>query len=174
VEETVCRLRGTHVGRKLSERVCDSGFARLDVTRILELTNDPRSGTEQCSCLVAERDDQRRETRQPDRKGSEDSVELLSGRFGCHQTCESVLLNTLRYRHHYRLLVVDALGPCDGACYCLDEPCSTLPQSTFVCPSVADASPCSSTVLPCGWSSVDVDAAVTVQRAAAMSGVVSV
>ena len=55
------------------------------------------------------------ERRQPDRTGSEGSGELLSRRFGCRETCESVLLNTLRYRHNHRLLVVDALDPCDGA-----------------------------------------------------------
>jgi hypothetical protein len=61
VEETVCRLRGEHVGRKLSERVFDSSFARFDVTRILESTNDPRYGSERCSCFVAIRDDERTE-----------------------------------------------------------------------------------------------------------------
>ena len=81
------------------------------------------------------------------RKWIEGSGELQSRRFGCHQTCESVLLVTPRYRHHHRLLVVDALDTCDGACYCLDESRTTLPQSTFVCPSVVDASPWSPTVL---------------------------
>jgi hypothetical protein len=104
-------------------------------------------------------------------RGSEDSGDLVTRRFGCHQTCESALLHTRRYRHHHRLLVVDALDPCGGACYCLDVPRSTLPQSTFVCLSVVDAPPCSSTVLSCGWWSVDVDATVSVQRAAAMSDV---
>ena len=89
------------------------------------------------------------------RRWIEGSGDLVGGRFGRHQTCESVLLNTLRYRHHYRLLVVDALDPCDGACYCLDVSRSTLPQSTFVCPSDVDVSPCSSAVLPCAWWSVD-------------------
>ena len=46
VEQTVCRLRGTQVGRKLSERVCDSSFAKAVVTRILESANDPRSNSE--------------------------------------------------------------------------------------------------------------------------------
>jgi hypothetical protein len=99
---------------------------------------------------------------------------LVGGRFGCRQTCESVLLNTWRYRHHFRLHVVDALDPCDGTCYCLDVSRTTLPQTTFVCPSVMDASPCSPTVLLCGWWSVDVDAGVPVQRAAVMSSVSSV
>ena len=49
-----------------------------------------------------------------------------------------------------------------------------MPQSTFVCPSVVDAPPCSPTVLSCGWRSVDVGAAVSVQRSAAVSGVESV
>ena len=120
VEETVRCLRGTHVGGKLSERVCDSSFARFDVTRILESTNKSRSGSEQCSRLVDVRHDQRTERRQADREGSEDGGDLVSRRFGSHQTCESVLLSTLRYRHHNRLFVVDALDPCDGASYCLD------------------------------------------------------
>jgi hypothetical protein len=47
-------------------------------------------------------------------------------------------------------------------------------MSTFVCPSVVDGSPWLPTVLSCGWWSVDVDAAVSVQRAAAASGVVAV
>jgi hypothetical protein len=49
VEETVCRLRQAHVGRKLCEGANESSVAKSDVTRILELTNDPRSGSEQCS-----------------------------------------------------------------------------------------------------------------------------
>ena len=48
-------------------------------------------------------------------RGSERSGDLASRRFGCHQTFESVLLNTLQYRHRHRLLVVDAFGPCDSA-----------------------------------------------------------
>ena len=40
---------------------------------------------------------------------------MASRRSNCHQTCESVLLQTLRYRHHHRLLVVDELDPCDAA-----------------------------------------------------------
>jgi hypothetical protein len=108
VEETVCRLRGTHVGRQLSERAHDSKFAKSDVTLIFELTNDPRYRSEQCRCLVAVRDDQRTERRQPDRKSSEGSGELASRRFSSHQTCESAVLETRRYRHHHRLLVVDA------------------------------------------------------------------
>ena len=108
------------------------------------------------------------------RKWSEGRGELQSRRFGRHQTCESALLNTLWYFHHLRRLVVDALDPYDGACYCLDESRSTLTQSMFVCPSVVDPPPCSSTVLSCGWWSVDVDAAVSVKRAAATSGVGSV
>ena len=56
----------------------------------------------------------------------------------------------------------------------LDVSHSTLPQSTFVCPSVVDASPCSPTVLSCRWRSVNVDAGVSVQRAAAMSSAGSV
>jgi hypothetical protein len=67
----------------------------------------------------------------------------------------------LRHRHHHRLLVVDALGLCVGACYYLDVSHSTVHQSTFVCPSVVDAPPCSSIVLSCGWWSVDVDAVVS-------------
>jgi hypothetical protein len=78
--------RGTHVGHQLSDRVCDSSFARFDVTRMLESTNKPRSGCEQYSCLVAVRDDERTERRQPDRKGSEDGGQLQSRRFGCHET----------------------------------------------------------------------------------------
>jgi hypothetical protein len=39
---------------------------------------------------------------------------LASRRLGGHQTCESVVLHTWRYRHHYRQLVVHALDPCDG------------------------------------------------------------
>jgi hypothetical protein len=136
--------------------------------------NESRSGCEQCSCLVAVRDDERTERRQSDHMGSEDSGDLASRRFGRYQTCESVVMNTLRYRHHFRLLVVDALDSCDGACYCLDVPCSTLPQSTFVCRSVVDASPCSSTVLSCGCWYVDMDVDVSVQRAAVASGVESV
>ena len=120
MEETACCLRGTHIGCQLSERVRDSSFARFDVTRNLELTNDPRSGSKQWSCLVAVRDDERTARRQPDRKGVVGSGKLLSRRFGCHQTFESALLETLRYRHHHRLLVVDTLDPCDGACSCLD------------------------------------------------------
>ena len=80
---------------------------------------------------------------------------MLSRRFGCHQTSESALLDMRWCRHHYRLLVVDALDSYDGACYCLDVSRSTLPQSTFVCPSDVDVSPCSSAVLPCAWWSVD-------------------
>jgi hypothetical protein len=38
-----------------------------------------------------------------------------------------------------------------------------------VCPSVVDAPPCSPTVLSCGWWSANVDAAVPVQRAAAVA-----
>ena len=87
---------------------------------------------------------------------------MASRRFSCHQACESVLLNRVRNRHHHRLLVVDALDPCDGACYCLDVSRSTLPQSTLVCRSVVDASHCSSTVLKSGWWKVDLDAAVSV------------
>ena len=56
-----------------------------------------------------------------------------------------------------------------GCCSCLDVLRSTLLQSTFVCLSVVAASPRSTTVLSCGWWSVDVDAAVLVQRAAAVS-----
>ena len=170
----MCRLRGTHVGRKLSEGAHDSSVGKSDVTRILESTNESRCGSEQCSYLVADRDDERTEIRQSVRKWIVDSGDLASRRFGCHQTCESVLLNTLRHRHHHRLLVVDALGPCDGACSSLDMSRSTLPQSSFVCPLVVDAPPWSPTVLSCSWRSVDVDAAVSVQRAAAMSGVKSV
>ena len=61
VEENVCRLRGEHVGRQLSEGVCESSVAKSDVTRILELSNAPRYGSEQCSCLVDLRDDERTE-----------------------------------------------------------------------------------------------------------------
>ena len=49
-------------------------------------------------------------------RGSEGSGEVLNRRSVCLQTCESVLLNTLRYRHHHRLLVVDSWDPCDGSC----------------------------------------------------------
>jgi hypothetical protein len=49
---------------------------------------------------------------------------------------------------------------------CLDVLCLTLPQSTFVCPSLVDALPTSPAVLSCGWWSVDEDATVTVQRTA--------
>ena len=108
------RFRRAHVGRKLCEGAHDSSIARFDVTRILELTNERRSVSEQCSCLVAVRDDQRTERRQPDRKRRECRGDLASRRFGCQQTFESVLLNTLRYRYRYRLLVVHALDPCDG------------------------------------------------------------
>ena len=60
MEETVCRLRGIHVGRQLSEgEYAIAGVARFDVARILESTDEPRSGSEQCSCLVAVRDDER-------------------------------------------------------------------------------------------------------------------
>ena len=55
-------------------------------------------------------------------------------------------------------------------CPCLDMSLSALPQSTFVCPSVVDASHCLSTVLSCGWWSVDVGATVTVQRTARRLG----
>ena len=58
--------------------------------------------------------------------------------------------------------------------YCLDVSHSTLHRSTFVCPSVVDAPPCSPTVLSRGWWSVDVDAGVSVQRAATASSVESV
>ena len=61
VEQAVCRLRGTHVGRQLSEVARDSSFARFDVTQILEVTNETRSDSEQCSSLVAVRDDERTE-----------------------------------------------------------------------------------------------------------------
>ena len=57
------------------------------------------------------RKDERTERRQPDRKRSGGRGELPSRRLGWHQTRESVLLITLRYRHHHRLLVVDALYP---------------------------------------------------------------
>ena len=170
----MCRLCGAHIGRKLSERVRDSNVAKSDVTRIPELTNDPRSVSEQCSCLLAIRDDESTERRQSDGEGIDGSGELASRRFGCQQTYESVLLNTLRYHHHHRLLIVGALDTCDGACYCLDVSRLTLPQSTFVCPSVVDTSPCTPTVLSCSWWSVHVHAAVSVQRAAALSGVGSV
>ena len=82
---------------------------------MLELTNERRSVSEQCSSLVDVRDNERTERRQPDPKGMEGSGDLVSRRFDRHQTCESVLMNTLRYRHHHRLLVVDALDTCDGA-----------------------------------------------------------
>jgi hypothetical protein len=108
------------------------------------------------------------------RKWIEGSGDLASRRFGCHQTCESALLHMRRSCYHYRLLVVDASGTCDGACSCLDVSHSTLPHSTFGCPSVVDASPCLPNVLSCGWRSVDVDAAVSVQRTAVASGVGSV
>jgi hypothetical protein len=111
----VCSLRGTHIGRKLSERVCDNSVARFDVTRILEMSNAPRTVSERCSCLVAVRDDERTERRQPDRMGSQGSGDLASRRFGGHQTCESVLLHTRRSCYHHRLLVVDALDSCDDA-----------------------------------------------------------
>ena len=61
-----------------------------------------------------------------------------------------------------------------GCCSCLDVSRSTLTQSTFVCMSVVDAPPCTPTVLSCSWWYVDVDAAVSVQRAAVASGVGSV
>jgi hypothetical protein len=64
---------------------------------MLELTNERRSVSEQCSCLVAVRDDGRTERRQPVRKWSVDNGNLASRRFGCHQTCESVLMNTRRW-----------------------------------------------------------------------------
>ena len=114
VEQTVCHLRRARAGHTLIERVCDRSFGRFDVTRILESTNESRSGSEQCSSLVAVRDGQRTERRQSDREGGEDGGDLVGGRFGCRQTCTSVLLNTLRYRQHHRLLSVDALDPCDG------------------------------------------------------------
>ena len=53
---------------------------------------------------------------------------------------------------------VDSVVLC---CFCLGEPCSTLRQSTFVCPSVVDEPPCSPTAQSCGWWSVGVDAAVS-------------
>ena len=53
---------------------------------------------------------------------------------------------------------------------CLDVLCLTLPQSTFVCPSLVDALPTSPAVLSCGWWSVDEDATVTVQRTARRLG----
>ena len=46
-----------------------------------------------------------------------------------------------------RLLSVLVLCSCDGDCSCLDVSRSTLPQTTFVCPSVVDAPPCTPTVL---------------------------
>ena len=55
-------------------------------------------------------------------------------------------------------------------CSCLDVLCLTLPQSTFVCPSVVGALPASPAVLSCGWWSVDEAATVTVQRAARRLG----
>ena len=73
--------------------------------------NETRSVSEQCSCLVDVRDSERTERRQPDRKRSGGRGQLPSRRLGWHQTRESVLLITLRYRHHHRLLVVDALYP---------------------------------------------------------------
>ena len=59
-------------------------------------------------------------------------------------------------------------------CSCLDVSRSSSPQSTFVCPLVVDASPCSLTVLTVlsrSWWSADVDAGVPVQRATAASSV---
>ena len=61
-----------------------------------------------------------------------------------------------------------------GCCFRLDVSHLMTPQSTLVCPSVVDASPCSPTVLSCGWWSVDVDETLSVQRAAAAPGVASV
>ena len=84
MEETVCRLRGTHVVRKLCEGVCDSSVGKSDVTRILESTNESRCGSEQCSYLVADRDDERTEIRQSDGEGIEGSGDLQSRRFGSH------------------------------------------------------------------------------------------
>ena len=68
VEQTERRHRQAHVGRKLSEGARDSSVAKSDVTRILESTNESRSASEQCSCLVAVRDDERTEVRQSVRK----------------------------------------------------------------------------------------------------------
>ena len=65
------------------------------------------------------------------------------------------------------------VGSVRCCCSCLNVSRLTLPQTTFVCPSVVDASPWSPTVLSCGLWSVDVNAAVSVQRTAAMSGVAS-
>ena len=72
----MCRLRGTHVKRKLSEGVCDSSVAKSDVAQIRESTNEPRSVSEQYSSLVAVRDDERTERRQQGRKGSRGSGEV--------------------------------------------------------------------------------------------------
>jgi hypothetical protein len=77
-QAAVCSLRRAHVDRKLSEGAHDSSVAKCDVTRILESTNEVRSASEQCSCHVAVRDDERAERRQPDREGGEDSGELAS------------------------------------------------------------------------------------------------
>jgi hypothetical protein len=115
VEQTERRHRHAHVGCKLSEGSHDSSVAKSDVTRILESTNESRSTSEQCSFLVAVRDDERTEIRQSVRKWIVDSGDLANRRLDCHQTRESVLLNTLRYRHHHKLLVVDMLDPCVGA-----------------------------------------------------------
>jgi hypothetical protein len=60
-----------------------AGVAKSDVTRIPELTNETRSGSEQYSCLVAIRDDEGTERRQSDRFGSEGSGDFVSRRFGC-------------------------------------------------------------------------------------------
>jgi hypothetical protein len=43
-----------------------------------------------------------------------------------------------------------------GCCSYLDGSPSTMQQSTFFCPWVVDAPPCSSTVLSCTWWAVDV------------------
>jgi hypothetical protein len=94
--KSLCDDRGTHVGRQLSEGAHDIRVATFDVTRILESTHESRPVSEKCTCAVAVRDDERTERRQSDRNGSEDSGALLGRRFGCHQTCESALLNTLR------------------------------------------------------------------------------
>ena len=61
-----------------------------------------------------------------------------------------------------------------GRCSRLAVSRLTLPQSTFVCPSLVDAPHFPSNVLSCGWWSVDEDVAVSVQCTATASDVTPV
>ena len=103
-----------HMSDASSAREC--AIAASPGSTSQESSSDERAEIRQRAVqLTRRRDDERTERREPDRKGDEDIGELQSRRFGYHQTCESVLLNTRRCRHHHRRHAVDAVGPRDGA-----------------------------------------------------------